>query len=183
MQERAARRYATQIVVAGLGLGLLAGCGKQDVGHLTPQARLDESAPAKRPMAAHGGVDTGVALAPRGGILVVPATINDAVQLPFIVDSGASDVSISADVVTALVQSGTISQDDFIGKRNYRLADGSTVPYATFRIRSLRVGDKVLQDVIGSVAPGTGGFLLGQSFLSRFRSWSIDNERMLLVLR
>ena len=49
-------------------------------------------------------------------------------------------------------------------------------------IRSLRVGDKVLENVTGSVAPVAGGLLLGQSFLTRFKSWSIDNQRQALVL-
>jgi hypothetical protein len=39
-----------------------------------------------------------------------------------------------------------------------------------------------LHDVIGSVAPTEGPLLLGRSFLSRIKSWSIDNERHLLVL-
>jgi predicted aspartyl protease len=62
------------------------------------------------------------------------------------------------------------------------LADGSKLPSLTFRMRSLKVGDKVVENVIGSVAPAAGQLLLGQSFLSRFRSWSVDNERGLLVL-
>jgi hypothetical protein len=70
----------------------------------------------------------------------------------------------------------------FLGKRTYRLADGSTVPSQTFRIKSLKVGDKVLESVTGSIAPVEGSLLLGQSFLSRFKSWSIDNQRHLLVL-
>ena len=125
---------------------------------------------------------TAVYLKKSGGTFVVPVIINDAIQMPFIVDSGASDVSLPAEVVTVLVRTGTISDKDFLGKQTYRLADGSTVPSPTFRIRSLRVGDRVLENVTGSVAPGSGGLLLGQSFLSRFRSWSIDNERMILVL-
>jgi TonB family protein len=63
------------------------------------------------------------------------------------------------------------------------LADGSTVPSQRFVIRSLKVGDKTLDNVVGSIAPVTGALLLGQSFLSRFSSWSIDNQRQALVLR
>jgi predicted aspartyl protease len=44
------------------------------------------------------------------------------------------------------------------------------------------VGGKVLENVTGSVAPVRGGLLLGQSFLSRFKSWSIDNRRQILIL-
>jgi hypothetical protein len=40
----------------------------------------------------------------------------------------------------------------------------------------------VVQNVVGSVAPASGTLLLGQSFLGRFKSWSIDNSRHALVL-
>jgi predicted aspartyl protease len=182
--------WGTALAVACFGLGLLDGCADIGVSQAGRQAGLDtiESAASggsTRSEASayqHVRAETGVSLQQRGGTLLVPVTINNTVEMPSIVDSGASDVSIPADVVTILMQAGTISDDDFLGKRTYRLADGSTLPSPTFRIRSVQVGDKVLKDVTGSIALGSGGVLLGQSFLSRFRSWSIDNERKVLVL-
>jgi predicted aspartyl protease len=91
-------------------------------------------------------------------------------------------VSIPADVVLTLVRSGTLQHSDFIGTQTYRLADGSTVPSTTFRIRSLTMNNLVIENVRGSVANVKGDLLLGQSFLSRFKSWSIDNARQALVL-
>ena len=117
-----------------------------------------------------------------GGTYVVPVLINNAIALDFIVDSGASDVSIPEDVVTTLIRAGTIRDTDFIGERTYVLADGSRVQSKTFRIRSLKVGDRVLENVTGSVASTKGSLLLGQSFLGRFKSWSIDNSKHVLVL-
>lgn len=116
------------------------------------------------------------------GVLTVPVRINDAMTLDFTIDSGASDVSISADVVRRLMRAGTLTRADFLGKKSYELADGSTVRAETFRIRVLRVGNREIRDVMGSVAESGAGLLLGQTFLSRFRSWSIDNRRQVLVL-
>jgi predicted aspartyl protease len=116
------------------------------------------------------------------GVLVVPVSINGALTLNFMVDSGAADVSIPADVVLTLMRTGTLRDADFLGQRTYVLADGSTVPSQTFRIRVLKVGDRQIENVTGSVARAEGSLLLGQSFLSRFRSWSIDNQRQMLVL-
>ena len=113
-----------------------------------------------------------------GGIHVVPVLINDAITLDFVVDSGAADVSIPANVVSRLA----LDDADFIGQRMYRLADGSTTVQKTFRIRSLKVGDTVVENVTGSVAPAQGFPLLGQSFLRHFRSWSIDNATHELLL-
>lgn len=117
-----------------------------------------------------------------GGVHSVPVKINDALTLDFLVDSGAAAVSMPADVVQALVRLRTLAPGEFLGSEDYRLADGSTLPAPTFQIRSLEVGGIVLQGVTGSMTPVHGSLLLGQSFLSRFRSWSIDNGRQVLVL-
>ena len=125
---------------------------------------------------------TSVPMIIESGIYVVPVLINDAITLNFVVDSGAADVSIPADVITTLKRTGTLRQSDFLEEKTYVLADGSKVPSQTFRIRSLKVGNKVLQNVNGSVASVQGSLLLGQSFLSRFKSWSVDNGRHALLL-
>ena len=75
-----------------------------------------------------------------------------------------------------------MKSSDFLGEKTYVLADGSRVPSRTFRIRSLKVGNKVLANVSGSVSPVQGSLLLGQSFLRRFKSWSVDNSKHSLVL-
>jgi clan AA aspartic protease (TIGR02281 family) len=118
----------------------------------------------------------------QGGTYVVPVLINNAITLDFTVDSGAADVTIPEDVVSTLIRTGTIKATDLIGEQTYVLADGSKVKSKTFRIRSLRVGDRVLENVTGSVAGRNGSLLLGQSFLGRFKFWSIDNSRHALVL-
>jgi hypothetical protein len=51
----------------------------------------------------------------RSGLYVVPVRLNDAITVPFIIDSGASSVYISKDYFMRLRQTGTISQSDFIG--------------------------------------------------------------------
>jgi Aspartyl protease len=87
-----------------------------------------------------------------GGIFVVPVLINDAITLNFTVDRGAAEVRIPADVVMTLISTGTLKNSDFLGKKTYVLSDGSEVPSRTFRIRSLKVGNKVLENVICSIA-------------------------------
>jgi hypothetical protein len=49
-------------------------------------------------------------------------------------------------------------------------------------IRSLKVGNTRVENVTGSVSPAKGGLLLGQSFLQRFKSWSMNNATHDLVL-
>ena len=116
------------------------------------------------------------------GTYGVPVVINGVIALKFTLDSGASDVSIPSDVVSTLVRTGTIQEGDFRGTQTYVMADGSKVPSQTFRIHSLKVGDVVMENVTGSIAPAKGGLLLGQSFLGRLKSWSIDNATHALII-
>jgi hypothetical protein len=40
----------------------------------------------------------------------------------------------------------------------------------------------IIENVKGSVASAAGDLLLGQSFLTRFKSWPIDNAKQALIL-
>ena len=128
----------------------------------------------------HG--NTEVAVQADSGTFVVPVLINNELSLNFTLDSGAADVSVPADVVHTLERTGTLTDSDFTGTQTFTTADGRQMPSQTFRIRSLKVGDKILENVDADVAPAEGDLLLGQSFLSRFSSWSMDNNRGVLVL-
>jgi clan AA aspartic protease (TIGR02281 family) len=117
------------------------------------------------------------------GGLIAPVIINNALKLNFIVDSGASDVSIPADVFASLVQANTVTQADITGNRNYKNADGEVFQSKTFVIRSLRIGNIEAPSVQAKVSPSNAPPLLGQSFLKRFKSWSIDNSTQELILQ
>ena len=116
------------------------------------------------------------------GAYVVPVLINGVLTLKFIIDSGSADVSIPMEVASTLKRLGTISGNDFIGSKIYQLADGSRVPSETYRISSLKIGDVVMQNVTVRVAAEKSSLLLGQSFLSRLKSWSMDNNRQMLII-
>jgi len=111
----------------------------------------------------------------------VPVRVNGAITLKFVLDSGASDVLIPADVFLTLLRTGTVSESDFLGSQMYSLADGSKLKGSRFLIRELKVGPYVATNVIASVGPVTGDLLLGLSFLSRFGTVTLDNERHVLI--
>ena len=117
-----------------------------------------------------------------GGTYVVSVLINGAITLKFTVDSGAADVTIPADVFLTLIRTGTIADSDFLGSQTYVLADGSKMPSQKFRIRSLKIGDVLVENITGSIAPVQGSLLLGQSFLGRLKSWSMDNTKHVLII-
>ena len=130
-----------------------------------------------------GPLETRIPLVRMSGGLIAPVVINKALKLNFIVDSGASDVSIPAEVFASLVSANTVTQADITGVRNYKNADGEVSQSKTFIIRSLKIGNIEAPNVQAKVSPSNAPPLLGQSFLKRFKSWSIDNSTQELILK
>ena len=123
-----------------------------------------------------------IQMQPHAGGYLVSGRVNDAISLDFVLDTGATDVLIPEAAAQALARAGTLTASDFIGTQTYVLADGSRVPSKRVILRELRVGDQRLTKVTASIGLGRSQPLLGQSFLSRFPSWMIDNQRHVLVL-
>jgi clan AA aspartic protease (TIGR02281 family) len=171
-------------------MSVLLGCnpGKStSAGAAAPPAAtpIAQATPQPTPTLAATGdtVHTEVPVQESGGAYTVPVMINGVLSLDFMIDSGASDVVIPADVAGTLVRSGTLTRDDLIGDRTFVLANGEEVPSAEFRLKTLKVGTLILHDVVASVSDSKGSLLLGQTFLSRLSSWSFDNSRHVLVLK
>jgi len=118
-----------------------------------------------------------------GGTFTVPVRLNDQITLDFVVDSGASVVMVPLDVVLTLIRTKTITTADFRGEELYVLADGSTVKSHNFILRRVTVGNQSVGNVEATTSDEQGSLLLGQSFLRKFKSWSIDNAARELVLQ
>ena len=119
-----------------------------------------------------------------GGVYVVPLRINGAITLNAVVDSGASEVSIPADVVLTLIRAKTISDNDFLGRTNLcprRWFKGSISTLSHSVAKGWRHYVRELCANVSSM--NATMILLGQSFLGRFKSWSIDNDRHVLILK
>jgi clan AA aspartic protease (TIGR02281 family) len=119
---------------------------------------------------------------PEGGTLAVPVSIDGAEPMSFTVDSGASLISIPDDDAAPFLKLGLFKQGDYRGMRQLQLANGTITTARIYSLRSVKVGDSEAKDVLAAVYRGHGPRLLGQSFLKRFKSWSIDNRRRVLVL-
>ena len=118
----------------------------------------------------------------RGDTYYVPVRVNDTITLPFLLDTGAGDLVIPADVALTLIRAGALRSGDFIGKRPYQLANGSEEVSDIVVIREVRVGDHVVRNVTASITALEGKPLLGQSFLSKFGTVTVDYKRLVLIL-
>jgi predicted aspartyl protease len=118
----------------------------------------------------------------QGNTYSVPVLVNGIIPIPFVLDTGAGDVLLPADVVFTLLRTGTLQSTDFISHHPYILADGRELPSAQFKIRELQVGQHTARNVIAGVGRLGSDALFGQSFLSGFGSATIDYKRNVLVL-
>jgi hypothetical protein len=115
------------------------------------------------------------------GVFRLPVLVNDVVEVPFVVDTGAGEVVIPDDVLSTLKRTGTVSRSDFIGTGTYTLGDGSTTKSDRYVLHKMRVGDHIVADVVANVVSSQGEPLLGQSFLSKLPAWRIDYAQRALV--
>jgi len=149
-----------------------------------PYPRYPPTATApSRTAIASGPPQDEIQLQLHNGVFAVPVVVIGAISIPFVLDSSSADVQLPAEVVFTLIRTGTVSEGDFIGARSYVLANCTTLRSPRFNIREMRVGEHVVRNVAASVGPAvTSDALLGQSFLSKLQSWTLDNKRHVLIL-
>jgi len=123
-----------------------------------------------------------IPLGTTGGIYSVPVQINRSLTMQFLVDPGAGVVVIPLRILQNLMETGTVTQSDIVGVGTAETADNTQYLTARVRLRELRVGDVVAQDVTAAVAPGLVTPLLGQSFFRRFAYVTFDNRRNVMIL-
>jgi len=123
-----------------------------------------------------------IPLQKQGGVYSLPVRINGVITLKFILDSGASEVAIPADVAMTLIRAGTITDNDFLPGKSYKLADGSELKSARLILREMEFGGIKISNVTCSVTPPAGDLLLGQSLLEKLHSWKLDNNRHVLIV-
>jgi clan AA aspartic protease (TIGR02281 family) len=108
---------------------------------------------------------TTVQMSRDGGVYTMPCKVNG-LALRFIIDTGASNVMISAVEALFMQKNGYLKKNDFMGEETYRIASGATMTGSAVIFRRLEIGDIVLRNVKASVAHPVGApLLLGQSAL------------------
>lgn len=100
----------------------------------------------------------------------------------FILDSGASEISISQNLESELIANGYLKKEDYIESGLFKIADGSIITCRRINIKQLKVGSFVLKNVNASIGGPSSPLLLGKSFLDKFKKWSIDNNSQTLSL-
>lgn len=135
------------------------------------------------------GLDNGIIVAGEiqmkkqyGGTYEVPCSING-LALNMVFDTGASDITISSVEANFMLKNGYLSDTDIKGKRQYLNASGEIKEGTVITIREVKLGDSVLKNVDASVVHNQKAPLLfGESGLSRFGSFTVDNATSRLII-
>lgn len=116
------------------------------------------------------------------GVYEVPCNING-LPLKFILDTGASTVSISSVEATFMLKNEWLKKEDIRGKNYFSTATGEIREGTVINLREIKVGDAILRNVEASVAHNQQApLLLGQSVLDRFGTITIDNINSRLLI-
>ena len=117
-----------------------------------------------------------------GSSYYVEALIAGSEKLSFKLDSGATSSTIPHLIIQRLRADGILTEDHSRGKNTFIGWNGSAGDREVWTIPSIQIGHAIANNVRASEAISGDSTLLGVSFLGRFRTWSIDNERRVLIL-
>ena len=118
-----------------------------------------------------------------GGVYFIPVKING-VEMEVIFDTGASDITISNLEALFLIKQGKLAEDDILGEAYYQVANGDISVGTIINLRTVQIGDFVLQNVKASVVDNIGApLLLGQSALAKFGNISIDYSNNTIIFQ
>jgi len=112
----------------------------------------------------------------KNGVRYIPMKINGQ-ELDFVFDTGASSICISSLEASVLVKNGTLSRSDIIGEDLFMDATGRISVGAKINLKTVQIGNKELKNVEATVVENpNAACLLGQTVLSRFGKYTIDNQ-------
>jgi aspartyl protease family protein len=117
-----------------------------------------------------------------GGVYLVPTKVNG-IPMEFIIDTGASMVSISKTEAQFLYKNGLLVESDFIRTENFVLANGQVEEGLVIKLKSIQIGNRTVYDVEATIdANISAPLLLGQTVLERFGKISMDNTTGMMEL-
>jgi clan AA aspartic protease (TIGR02281 family) len=123
-----------------------------------------------------------IPISKENGVYKVPCKVNG-LSLSFILDTGASDVSISLTEALFMLKNGYLNERDIRGTEKYRIANGQIAEGTKVILRSLKIGQFEINDVEATVLHNINSPLLfGLSALQRFGKIEIDYNQKTLKL-
>src|SRR6266496_4697048 len=129
-----------------------------------------------------GKSQTVIKMKSEGGVSIIPCKVNG-LNLNFIFDTGAGDVSISLTEASFMLKNGYLEKNDIIGTSNYLDANGNISEGININLREIEIGGLKIKNVKASIVKNLKApLLLGQSALSKLGRFQIDLDSNTLTI-
>lgn len=121
-----------------------------------------------------------VEMTPMGNVYSLPGKVNG-LELNFIFDTGASDVSLSMAEAIFMVKNGYLVEDDFIGVSYSQIANGDIVENMDVVLREVEIAGIKLHNVTASISNTLEApLLLGQSAIHKLGPIQLDGNKLII---
>lgn len=116
------------------------------------------------------------------GVYYIPCQVNG-LNMKFIFDSGASDVTISLTEALFMLKNNYLTENDILGTKYYQIANGDIQEGTKIILTSINIGGYEIKNVEASVVHNEKApLLLGQSALSKLGNYSFDYSTNSLII-
>jgi clan AA aspartic protease (TIGR02281 family) len=126
---------------------------------------------------------TVIRMEPIRGVYAMPCEVNG-LSLRFILDTGASNVSISLTEALFMVKNGYLAEEDLRGTQYYQLANGDITEGTEILLREITIGKLKLYNIKASIVHDLSApLLLGQSALRKLGKIEFDYATNTLTIK
>jgi len=124
---------------------------------------------------------TRIKMQKEGSIYTIPCKVNG-LNLRFIFDTGASDVSISISEAVFMLKNGYLDSDDIFDTSRSIIADGSIVENTRIILRKIEIGGLILNNVEATVVHSMEApLLLGQSAIQKLGKIQLESNELVII--
>jgi uncharacterized protein (TIGR02145 family) len=121
-----------------------------------------------------GHAQTVIKMKREGGVSIIPCKVNG-LNLSFIFDTGASDVTISLVEASFMLKNGYLDKKDILGSSNYSDATGNISEGIIINLKEIEICGLKLYNVRAAIVKEIDApLLLGQSALSKLGKIQLD---------
>jgi len=132
-------------------------------------------------LSSSGFAQTKIMMQKEGGVYTVPCKVNG-LQLKFIFDTGASNVTISLTEALFMIKNGYLSKDDIYGSSYAQLANGDITENTEILLREIVIADLKLYNVRASIVHELGApLLLGQTAIAKLGKIQLDGNELTVM--
>ena len=124
---------------------------------------------------------TVIQMTKEGGVYTVPCKVNG-LNMNFIFDTGASDVTISLTEALFMFRHGYLKEENILGNVRYSIANGDIAEGTAIIIDEIEISGLKLFNIKASIIhESTAPLLLGQSAIEKLGKYSIEGSTLIII--